>query len=77
MKDNDGQQRGWETTEREKDLAVLVDKLSSHQHGNNTIGKANRVLGVIKRTFAKFTSTVIKKLYTLMVRPTIEYGNAP
>lgn len=78
MKDNNGQQRQLETTEKEKDLGVLVDnKLTFHQHVNSAVGKANRVLGVIKRTFATRDSTVIKKLYTTMVRPTLEYGNAP
>lgn len=36
-----------------------------------------RILGLIKRPFTSRASTVIKRLYTSMVRPILEYGNAP
>lgn len=41
---------------------------------NNAVGKATRVN---KWTFTTKASTVVKKLYTTMVCPTLEYGNAP
>ena len=52
-------------------------KLTFHQHTSTTVGKANRTLGRIKRTFTTRDNEVMKKLYTTMVRPILEYGNAP
>ena len=41
------------------------------------MNKATRVLGVIKRTFTSRSRNIIRKLYTTLVRPILEYGNAP
>lgn len=78
MKDNSGKTSMLGTTELEKDLGVHVDsKLSFHLHSNAAVGKANRILGVIKRTFVTRDKAIIKRLFTTMVRPILEYGNAP
>ena len=78
MRDNDGNDRQLDETEVEKDLGLHVDKkLSFHQHVSQTVTKANRTLGLMKRTFVSRDNTVIKRLYTTMVRPILEYGNAP
>ena len=62
----------------EKDLGVYVnDKLSFHQHVTQVVNKANRTLGLIKRAFTTRDKLIVKKLYTTMVRPILEYGNAP
>ena len=78
MRDNDGMYQKLEETEVEKDLGVYVDnKLSFHQHVNTAVNKATRILGVIKRTFTSRSKNIVKRLYTTLVRPTLEYGNAP
>ena len=78
MKDNEGNYKHLEETEMEKDLGLHVDnKLSFHHHVSQAVVKANRTLGMIKRTFVTRDNHIIKKLYTTMVRPLLEYGNAP
>ena len=78
MRDNDGVYQKLDETELEKDLGVYVDnKLSFHQHVNTSVNKATRILGIIKRTFTSRSKNIIKRLYTTLVRPILEYGNAP
>ena len=73
MRDNDGVYQQLEETEVEKDLGLYVDnKLSFHHHVNTAVNKATRVLGVIKRTFTSRSRNIIKRLYTTLVRPTLE-----
>lgn len=77
MRDSGGVMRDLKESEIEKDLGVHVDnKLSFHQHVDEVVKKANRILGVIKRTFITRDKVIIKKLFTTMVRPILEYGNA-
>lgn len=77
MNDNDGVHRDLKESVIEKDLGVHVDnKLSFHQHIDESVKKANRTLGLIKRTFISRDKMIIKKLYTTMVRPILEYGNS-
>ena len=78
MKDNNGELKDLKESEMEKDLGLYVDnKLSFHHHVDETVKKANRTLGLIKRTFVSRDQLIVKKLYTTMVRPILEYGNAP
>ena len=77
MRDNDGEDRVLEETELEKDLGLHIDnKLSFRQHVNQAETKGNRILGLIKRTFVSRDRNIIKRLYTTMDRPILEYGNA-
>ena len=60
----------------EKDLGVIVDNQLSFQNQISTaVAKANKVLGVIRRSFTTGDKTVFMKLYKSIVRPIIEYGN--
>ena len=60
----------------EKDLGVTFDtKLSFDPHIQNSINKANQMIGVIKRTFAYLNKDIFTKLYKAIVRPRVEYGN--
>ena len=62
--------------EEEKDLGVIFDKhLSFDKHINTAVNKANRILGIIRRTFTDLDADVFIRLYKAMVRPHIEYGN--
>ena len=66
-----------EVTDQEKDLGVMVDpSLKFHVHTSTATKKANQILGVIKKTYTTRDATSISTLYTSMVRPHLEYGNA-
>ena len=65
-----------ESITEEKDLGVLIDKdLKFHKQTAAAVKKANSVLGVIKRTFAKRDEETFPLLYKSLVRPHLEYGN--
>ena len=60
----------------EKDLGILVDnKLKIHEQCSAVVAKANRLLGVIRRSFDCTNAEMILRLYKSLVRPVIEYGN--
>jgi len=64
------------TVAEEKDLGIVFDgQLKFSSHINQTITKANRVLGIIKRTFASRDANTIRLLYITLVRPILDYGS--
>ena len=42
---------------------------------NQTVAKANKVLGIIKRTFASRNANTIRLLYITLVHPILDYGS--
>lgn len=61
---------------QEKDLGIIFqDNLKFDQHISNAVGRANRLLGLIKRSFIYMNSDLFLKLYKTLVRPIIDYGN--
>ena len=61
-------------TVKEKDLGVLVeDNLEFDQHIKGIVGRANRMLGLIKIGFACLDQEVFMNLYPVLVRPLLEY----
>ena len=63
-------------TEIEKDLGIQVDdKLSFSYHIECQVNKANRILGMIRRSFTFLNQDIMKQLYVSMVRPLLEFSN--
>ena len=63
-----------ETTREEKDLSVYIsNNLSPSNHVARAVEKANRVLGIIKRTYVNRSKGNILSLYKSLVRPHLEY----
>jgi hypothetical protein len=66
-----------EESEVEKDLGVFIDNnLSFKEHVSKSTAKANRMLGIIRRSFDHLTEPMFVQLYKAMVRPVLEYGHS-
>ena len=62
--------------DEEKDLGILIDdKLNFHCQTAAAVKKANKILGLVKRTFLVLDKTTLPLLFTSLVRPHLEYGN--
>ena len=63
-------------SEEEKDLGVWVDSgIKFANHIEKPVTKANQVLGMIRRTLTYIDISILKLLFTALVRPHLEYGN--
>ena len=63
-------------TQNEKDLGVVIDnKLCFKDHIAQVTSKANRMVGLIRRSFDYLTERTFVLLFKSMVRPLLEYGN--
>ena len=63
-------------SEFEKDLGVYVDhNLNFSKHIQTQVNKANRLLGLIRRSFTYLDKDMMKILFTSIVRPHLEFGN--
>ena len=59
-----------------RDLGVTMDcYLKFQEHTNLTINKANRILGLIRKTFYCREPDMITKLFESLIRAVLEYGN--
>ena len=68
--------RTLETTKCEKDLGVYVDpSLKFTQHCQKAAGKANRLVGLIRRSFSYLDGPMMVKLFKALVRPHLENAN--
>ena len=66
-----------EAVREEKDLGVIVDeKLKFDTHTVTQANKANKVLGLIRRTFDNLDEEMLVLLYKSLVRPHLEYCHA-
>ena len=60
-----------------KDLGIIFDNnLKFHEHTIEVTAKANRLLGLIKKSFDYLEPDMLVKLFVTMVRPTLEYSNS-
>ena len=65
-----------EESKCERDLGVMVDnELKFGQQVDAVVLKANRQLGLIKRSFTYLDEKTLVLLYTSLVRPLLEYAN--
>ena len=61
-------------TEEERDLGVIIDnKLDFGKHINTIVARANRILGLIRISFACMNIPMFLNIYTAQVRPLLEY----
>ena len=59
------------------DLGILFDsQLKFHDHTVQVTTKANRVLGLIKKSFDYLDPIMLTQLFSTLVRPILEYNNA-
>ena len=66
-----------EEHEHEKDLGVIIDnKLCFKEHVAKSTAKANKVVGIIRRTFDFLSNDLFVQLYKSLVRPILEYGHS-
>ncbi|XP_069134233.1 uncharacterized protein B0403.1-like [Argopecten irradians] len=60
----------------EKDIGVTFDHhLKFSQHVNNSVSKANRITGLIFKTFSYINKDMFLNLYKTLVMPHLEYGS--
>jgi len=76
MQDSNGNFHVLQETTEEKDLGIWTDpSLKFSVHIAYAVKKANQILGLIRRSFTFLDINLMKQLYTVMVRPHLEYGN--
>jgi len=61
-----------EKVQAEKDLRVIID---ADLQCSAVVNKANRLLGLIKKSFLCITPDMFTRLYKALARPVLEYGN--
>ena len=60
-----------------KDLGITFDnQLKLREHTTGIIAKANHLLEIIKKSFDNVEPDMLVKLFTVIVRPILEYGNS-
>ena len=64
----------WHTVDSEKDLGVMISSdLKSSNQCIQPCSKANKMLGMIKRTISYKKLEIMVRLYKTLVRPHLEY----
>ena len=65
-----------ESTVAEKDLGVQVDpELKFQKHIETQVKKANKLVGLIRRSFTYLDKDCMRQLFTALVRPHLEFAN--
>ena len=75
MRRYEGGEVDLQTVNSEKDIGVTVDaNLTFEEHIQNQVNKANRNLGIIRRSFKYLDMETFCLLYKALVRPHLEYA---
>ena len=62
-------------SESERDLGVIFNKILKWKDQiTAAIGKANQMLGWVKKSFAKFDYCLLSSLYQTFIRPLLEFA---
>ena len=62
--------------EQEKDLGVTFEKnLTFDKHIANVVSKANKMIGIIRKSFSQLNKEVFVKLYKALIRSHLEFAN--
>ena len=76
MSDSDGNSVILDVVDQEKHLGVTMDKeLTFRQNADLTVSKANRIMGLIRRSFTYLDKRSFAMLFKALVRPIPEYNN--
>ena len=76
MHDASGERVDLITVDTEKDLGINFDRdLTFSQHMVSASNKANRMMGMIRRSFVFLDEYIFTNLFKMLVRPHLEYGN--
>lgn len=74
MKDKNGNLQPLPDGTEEKDLGIIFQKtLKFVKHINNTVNRANRLIGMIKRTFRTLNRDLFLTLYKSLIRSILDY----
>lgn len=77
MKRKDNSLAILESSDVEKDLGVHIDKdLKFSKHVEIQVNKANKILGLIRRSYEFLNGETMKMLFTALVRPHLEFANS-
>ena len=72
----EGSRRQLGVLKEEKDLGVKFDpSLTFSKHAVMVTNKANRMVGIINRTFDFLDEDMLRILYKSLIRPHLEYAN--
>ena len=78
MQEDNGGQIELGQADSEKDLGVTCDqKLKFRQHIDTQVAKANRMVGLIRRSFVYLDKDTFSTLFKVIVRPHLEYMVTP
>ena len=62
-------------TAQERDLGIIwTPDLKFREEIEETVKKANNIVGIVRRSFTYMTATSFKLLFKALVRPHLEYG---
>ena len=76
MRDSKGNISSLTKDSEEKDLGIIFqENLKFDKQTLESVGKANKILGLIKRSFVHLDCDLLLKLFKSMVRPVVDYGN--
>ena len=66
-----------ESSKMEKDLGVMVDhELKFSKHIEIQVNKANKILGLIRRSYQYLDTHMIRLLFIALIRPHLEFANS-